>query len=326
MSKEERSGRKGAVAGPPGPATIGDRGRICDSSQQFTAGFAGHIALPTLSSSTENVGLWFERMEDYFELTETPQKKLPLLKFYLDDTLRRVLPALNVSSSDDYESARAKLLSYLGGEKDPRIVRGQFFSRIQKAQEKTSAYMMELRRLSMSAFPHVAVKETDALVIDQFARGLSSKAIKAAVVRARCTSAEEALEAATCEESDLQVLHEVTASVRSLETREQHPPVGSGTPAKINELAERILDAVGQRSRAAGKQNPLSNGDHPQGPDKSVSKGMICFNCGGRDHRAKHCPSPRTKSATNRKTKIRSEKLESLLCEGLCRYSKPPCR
>ncbi|KFD46802.1 hypothetical protein M513_12330 [Trichuris suis] len=101
MSKEERSGRKGAVAGPPGPATIGDRGRICDSSQQFTAGLAGHIALPTLSSSTENVGLSFERMEDYFELTETPpQKKLPLLKFYLDDTLRRVLPALNVSSSD----------------------------------------------------------------------------------------------------------------------------------------------------------------------------------------------------------------------------------
>ncbi|KFD45714.1 hypothetical protein M513_13419 [Trichuris suis] len=252
MSKEERSGRKGAVAGPPGPATIGDRGRTCDSSQQFTAGLAGHIALPTLSSSTENVGLWFERMEDYFELTETPpQKKLPLLKFYLDDTLRRVLPALNVSSSDDYESVRAKLLSYLGGEKDPRIVRGQFFSRVQKAQEKTSAYMMELRRLSMSAFPHVAVKERDALVIDQFARGLSSKAIKATVVRARCTSAEEALEAATCEEGDLQVLHEMTASVRSLETREQQLPVGSGTPAEINELAERILDAVGQRSRTA---------------------------------------------------------------------------
>ncbi|KFD63185.1 hypothetical protein M514_24660 [Trichuris suis] len=243
-------------------------------------------------------------MEDYFELTETPpQKKLPLLKFYLDDTLRRVLPALNVSSSDDYESVRAKLLSYLGGEKDPRIVRGQFFSRVQKAQEKTSAYMMELRRLSMSAFPHVAVKERDALVIDQFARGLSSKAIKATVVRARCTSAEEALEAATCEEGDLQVLHEMTASVRSLETREQQLPVGSGTPAEINELAERILDAVGQRSRTAGKQNPLGNGDHPQGPDKSVSKGMVCFNCGGRGHRAKQCPSPRTKSASEQKNK-----------------------
>ncbi|KFD51373.1 hypothetical protein M513_07778 [Trichuris suis] len=163
--------------------------------------------------------------------------------------------------------------------------------------------MMELRRLSMSAFPHVAVKERDALVIDQFARGLSSKAIKAAVVRARCTSAEEALEAPTREEGDLQVLHEMTASVRSLETREQQLPVGSGTPAEINELAERILDAVGQRSRTAGKQNPLGNGDHPQGPDKSVSKGMVCFNCGGRGHRAKQCPSPRTKSASEQKNK-----------------------
>uniref|UniRef100_A0A5S6QWK9 RNA-directed DNA polymerase n=1 Tax=Trichuris muris TaxID=70415 RepID=A0A5S6QWK9_TRIMR len=304
MSKEERSGRKGALANAQGSATIGDRGRICDSAQQFTAGLAGHIALPALSSTTENVGLWFERMEDYFELTETPpQKKMPLLKFYLDDTLRQVLPALGVSSSDDYESARSKLLSYLGGEKDPRIVRGQFFSRIQKAQEKTSAYMMELRRLSMSAFPQIAVKERDALVIDQFVRGLSSKAIKAAVVRARCKSAEEALQVATCEESDLHVIHEVTANVWSLETREQQPPGRSGAPAEISELADSVLDTMEQRSRTTSKQNSSGHGGIQHGTDKSVSKDMVCFNCGGRGHRKKDCSSPRTNAGIEWKNK-----------------------
>uniref|UniRef100_A0A5S6Q3W1 Reverse transcriptase n=1 Tax=Trichuris muris TaxID=70415 RepID=A0A5S6Q3W1_TRIMR len=217
-----------------------------------------------------------------------PAKKVPLVKFYLDDSLRQALPALSISPADDYLTVRQKLPSYLGGEEDPRIWRGRFFARMQMRDERIATFMVELRRLAMLAFPQLPEGERDALVIQQFGCGLSSIPLRAAIIRGRCTSIEGALTLATCEERDLQVICETMPPV--VRSVGQLSSAAEDTREVRREHIERLTAAIEQLAMGGSAADCANQGRNPQTFGKVTSKVMHCFHCGERGRKRRDCP------------------------------------
>uniref|UniRef100_A0A5S6QKF6 Uncharacterized protein n=1 Tax=Trichuris muris TaxID=70415 RepID=A0A5S6QKF6_TRIMR len=59
--------------------------------------------LPMLPASTPNALHWFERLDAFFDTNGTAEeRKAAVLRFYLTDQLRQILPGLGVEAGDSY--------------------------------------------------------------------------------------------------------------------------------------------------------------------------------------------------------------------------------
>uniref|UniRef100_A0A5S6Q0K1 Uncharacterized protein n=1 Tax=Trichuris muris TaxID=70415 RepID=A0A5S6Q0K1_TRIMR len=88
--------------------TNGDRGRIGESLSPMVT------PLPMLAASTPNTLQWFERLDAFLDMHSTAEERnAAVLRFYLTDELRTVLPSLGMEACDSYGKVRQTLLTYL---------------------------------------------------------------------------------------------------------------------------------------------------------------------------------------------------------------------
>uniref|UniRef100_A0A5S6R5J7 Retrotransposon gag domain-containing protein n=1 Tax=Trichuris muris TaxID=70415 RepID=A0A5S6R5J7_TRIMR len=123
-------------------ATVSDRGRTGESLTPMVA------PLPMLAASTPNALQWLERLDAFFDMHGTAEeRKAAMLRFYLTDELRQVLPGLGVEAGDSYGKVRQTLLTYLHEDSGGIVARNLFFSRRQQGNESLQAFMANLRIL-----------------------------------------------------------------------------------------------------------------------------------------------------------------------------------
>uniref|UniRef100_A0A5S6QQ76 Reverse transcriptase n=1 Tax=Trichuris muris TaxID=70415 RepID=A0A5S6QQ76_TRIMR len=290
--------------GAKGAATNGDRGRIVPEATQFP------LPLPVLAADTSNAAQWFERLEAFFEVHGTAEdRKAGVLRFYLADNLRQLLPGLGVEAGDSYDRIRQTLLRYLRDDTSGIVARTSFFSRKQLENERLQAFMANLRVLCGQAFPDLKKPEQASLLVDQFTRGVRSDAVRAALVRARCASPETALDLAVTEERDVALISclsssagAAAAAVNIIDSQSNEDvdavPVSPvavqlDTIQQLTEAVQRLLtqttgccNATRERRLEARRQTRWSGATR-------------CFNCGGRGHTARVCPSPARRMRQN---------------------------
>ncbi|KHJ42434.1 hypothetical protein D918_07563 [Trichuris suis] len=169
------------------------------------------LSMPMLATDTPNPFQWFERLEAFFDVQETPEsRKASVLRFYLADDLRQMLPGLGVEAGDDYGKIRQTLLAYLQEDGTGIVARNLFFTRRQQENERLQTFMAHLRILCTRAFPSLERNEQATLLIDQFTRGVRSDVARAALVRARCSTLEAALDLAI-READVALISRLSA-------------------------------------------------------------------------------------------------------------------
>ncbi|KHJ40540.1 hypothetical protein D918_09430 [Trichuris suis] len=171
--------------------------------------------MPMLTTDTPNALQWFERLEAFFDVQATPKsRKAAVLRFYLADDLRQMLPGLGIEAENDYEKIRQTLLGYLHEDSTGIVARNSFFTRRQQEEERLQTFMAHLRILCARAFPSLEKKEQATLLVDQFTRGVRSDVARAALVRARCSTPETALDLAVREEADVALISRLTDRTR----------------------------------------------------------------------------------------------------------------
>ncbi|KHJ40074.1 hypothetical protein D918_09867 [Trichuris suis] len=122
-----------------------------------------------------------------------------------------MLPGLGVEAGDDYGKIRQTLLAYLQEEGTGIVARNLFFTRRQQENERLQTFMAHLRILCTRAFPSLERNEQATLLVDQFTCGLCSDVARAALVRARCSTLEAALDLSIREDADVAVISRLSA-------------------------------------------------------------------------------------------------------------------
>uniref|UniRef100_A0A5S6QVE4 CCHC-type domain-containing protein n=1 Tax=Trichuris muris TaxID=70415 RepID=A0A5S6QVE4_TRIMR len=281
----------GSVASGEG-VTNGDRGRIGESLTPMGA------PLPMLGASTPNALHWFERLDAFFEMHGTAEeRKAAVLRFYLTDELRQVLPGLGVETGDSYGKVRQTLLTYLQEDSGGIVARNLFFSRRQQGNERLQAFMANLRILCAHAFPTLNKTEQGTLLVDQFTRGVRSDMVRAALIRARCDSAESALDLALAEERDIALISRLSSpaeaatisNIDSSTVNENAVIAGVASMGTEGSEIRQLTSAIRQLlSHVTSNRRPSRERRRPNGrPNDAV----ICYNCRGRGHVSRQCPS-----------------------------------
>uniref|UniRef100_A0A5S6QPX8 RNA-directed DNA polymerase n=1 Tax=Trichuris muris TaxID=70415 RepID=A0A5S6QPX8_TRIMR len=290
--------------GAKGAATNGDRGRIVPEATQFP------LPLPVLAADTSNAAQWFERLEAFFEVHGTAEdRKAGVLRFYLADNLRQLLPGLGVEAGDSYDRIRQTLLRYLRDDTSGIVARTSFFSRKQLENERLQAFMANLRVLCGQAFPDLKKPEQASLLVDQFTRGVRSDAVRAALVRARCASPETALDLAVTEERDVALISCLSSSagaaaaavnIMDSQSNEDVDAVPVSPVAVQLDTIQQLTEAV-QRllTQTTGCCNATRERRLEARRQTRWSGATRCFNCGGRGHTARVCPSPARRMRQN---------------------------
>uniref|UniRef100_A0A5S6QK48 RNA-directed DNA polymerase n=1 Tax=Trichuris muris TaxID=70415 RepID=A0A5S6QK48_TRIMR len=266
------------------------------------------LSLPPLEANAANAAQWFERLEAFFEIHGTAnERKAAVLRFYLSDELRQLLPGLGASTGDSYEELRRTLVQYLRDEGVGIVARNAFFSRRQREEERLQAFMAHLRMLCSQAFPDLKKTEQATLVVDQFTRGVQSDSVRAALVRARCATPEAALDLAVAEEKDVAIISCLSASGTAAPANIVKSPAGENAqiaqassiaaePDDVQQLTEAVQRLLTQMTRCCNTTRER----RPEARRQDRWSGATrCFNCGGKGHTARVCPSPARRMRRN---------------------------
>ncbi|KRY07689.1 hypothetical protein T12_5207 [Trichinella patagoniensis] len=226
------------------------------------------------------------------------ERRAALVQYHTDAEVRSIMRAMDVQETDDFDGLNSSLFEAFRVRTGLERFFTEFFRRKQQRSECSRVLAGHLRRLFAKAFPEMS-ESADKILLQQFKEGLSTEAVKTAVLRSEMDNFAEAVEVAVKEERVVRELTTLEARVASVKTVLEllEPTAGRVTEAAAtavtthkeveDDLAEvlRQIKEVLTDNTLAGTKRP------PPRPRREPERrgDRLCWKCGGLGHISREC-------------------------------------
>ncbi|XP_066295727.1 uncharacterized protein [Branchiostoma lanceolatum] len=256
------------------------------------------IKLAKFSGRNLNFGSWYRQFARLARLQQWKVESYPMyLMLHLEGPALEYAESLGDKLTNDVENLHTVLSDRFGAGERKQTSLDELLHFHRKVGETLLDYEMRLRSLLQYGHPKTDVAEREKMGVNYFITGLqpSRLAERLGDIFPRPNNLRDIRRAAAqLEGTESTTVHMVASNSREEELEERVARLESRVEGMAGCLT-RIEDAVTRSD--TGVRTPSNPGnDNNNNGNKAGGRDYICFNCGGRAHMARNCPSPKKSS------------------------------